>query len=91
MITGLILKFFGFVLHAVLSVLPTISVPSWLTSADGAITTVFQAAGSMSVWFPIALASTVLLAVLAIWAVAFGIKAARIVVSLFTGGGGGAA
>jgi uncharacterized membrane protein len=91
MITGAILSLLGYVLGAVLSILPTISVPSWLSGSGSAISTVFADAGLMSVWFPMALASTVLLAVLAIYAIGFAIKFGRIVISLFTGGGGGAA
>jgi hypothetical protein len=90
MITAAILSLLGWLLHAVLSIVPSIPVPSWL-SDDGSVGTVFQAAGSMSVWFPITLATTVLVAVAAIWLAGFGIKAARMVVSIFTGGGGSAA
>ena len=91
MITDAILNFIGGLGHMVLGGLPAIPVPGWLSGSSSAVATVFQAAGSMSVWFPITLATTVILAVLAIWAASFTVKAARIVLSLFTGGGGGAA
>lgn len=89
MITGLILRMLADVASALLNALPHIGVPSWL-SDNGAIGQVFQAAGSMGVWFPVALASTVLLAVVGIWLAGFGVKVARMVISVFTGGGGGA-
>jgi hypothetical protein len=90
-ISNAILSFIGGLGHVLLGSLPSIPVPSWITGSTSAVGTVFQAAGSMSVWFPITLASTVIASVLAIWGLAFTVKAARIVLSLFTGGGGGAA
>lgn len=91
MITDLIIRMFGAVAHAVMSALPTLPVPDWLSSADGAIATVFGVAGSMGAWVPVTLLGTVLAAVLAAWAVGFSIKGARIVLSLLTLGGGSAA
>jgi hypothetical protein len=76
---------------ALLGVLPVIAVPSWLSSSSGAVSQVFAAAGSMSVWFPAALVMTILAGVSALWLAAFGVKAARIVASFLTGGGGSAA
>jgi hypothetical protein len=90
-ITDAILDLLGFVLHAVLSLIPAVPTPSWLTSGDSSIDTVFQDAGLMSVWFPISLATTVLTAIVTIWLAGFAIKLGRMVVSLFTGGGGSAA
>jgi hypothetical protein len=89
-ITGAILSMLATVFGALISVLPGIPVPSWL-NASGPIGTVFADAGTMGVWFPVGLIVTVLTSLLAIWLLAFGVKAARIVVSLFTGGGGSAA
>lgn len=91
MITAAILGLLVFVMVGVLSVIPAIGVPDWLSSGDGAISTVFADAGLMSVWFPIQLASAVLLSVVVIWVAGFAVKGARIVISLLTGGGGGAA
>lgn len=91
MITNAILTVFSDLLHGLLSVIPAISVPSWLSGQSGPIATVFQDAGLMSVWFPVTLAVTVIGAVLAIWLAGFAVKIARMCVSLFTGGGGSAA
>jgi hypothetical protein len=90
-ITGAILTLLSTILVAVLSLLPSIPVPDWLSSSTSAVATVFQDAGLMSVWFPITLVATILTAVAGIYAAGFGLKLARIVISLFTGGGGGAA
>jgi hypothetical protein len=89
-ITGLILKLLADLASLVLGILPHVDVPSWLSNPSSAIGQVFQAAGSMGAWFPVTLASTVLLSVLAVWVAGFAIKVARIVVSFLTLGGGGA-
>lgn len=90
MITGTILQLLGWIATGMLSLLPHVDVPSWL-SDDGSVGKVFQAAGSMGAWFPVGLVTTVLVAVLTIWSVAFGIKLVREVISVLTGGGGSAA
>lgn len=91
MITDYLLQFIGTVSHALLGVLPVVAVPDWLTGLSGAVGNVLQIAGSMGVWFPGGLALTVITACLALWLTGFGIKLARMVLSLFTGGGGSAA
>lgn len=91
MIAEWVLGAFGWLLHALLSVLPVVEVPSWLSGSDSAFSTVFSAAGSMGVWFPSTLVVTVLVGLLAIWLTAFGVKVVRMVLSLFTAGGGSAA
>lgn len=91
MISDAILTFFQGVLHTVLGALPVVAVPDWLASGASAVATVFGFVGSMGVWFPGALALTVISALLAVWLVGFTIKIARIVISLFTFGGGSAA
>ena len=91
MITDSILSVGGWLLHTLLSALPVVTIPSWMSSNDGAFATVFSAAGSMGVWFPSTLVVTVLGSVLAFWLIGFGIKIVRIVASFFTAGGGSAA
>jgi hypothetical protein len=89
MVTDAIISALTAVVHLILSALPTVTVPGWM-SDNGAIGTVFQDAGSMGVWFPVPLAVTVVGAVLAAWAVGWGIKLARIIASYLTAGGGSA-
>jgi hypothetical protein len=90
-ITGWILHLLADVASGFLGILPHIDVPSWLSGSGSYASTVFQAAGSMSVWFPAPLVLTIVLAVGVLWFAAFGVKLARIFVSHFTGGGGSAA
>ncbi len=91
MISDAILTFFQGVLHAMLSALPAVDVPGWLVSGASAVTTVFSFVASMGVWFPGSLALTVMTSLLGVWLIGFGIKVVRIVISLFTFGGGSAA
>lgn len=91
MITGLLLQLAGTVSHFLLGALPVVPVPGWLSGLAGAIGTVFGFVGSMGVWFPGPLALTVITALLAIWVTGLAIKVARMILSLFTGGGGSAA
>ena len=90
MITEWVLTAFQWLLHTLLSVLPVVTVPSWLSGNDSAFSTVFSAAGSMGVWFPSTLVIAVLTGVLALWLIGFGIKLVRVVASFFTAGGGSA-
>lgn len=91
MITEWLLTVGQTILHALLSVLPTVTAPTWLTDTTGAAATVFSAAGSMGVWFPAPLLLTVLAGLLTLWVAGFAIKLVRMVASFFTAGGGSAA
>lgn len=84
------LKVVAGVVSALFSVIPAVPVPSWLSDTSGPVGKVFAFADSLSVWFPVQLALTVLAAYLAIKATAFGIRVVRMVISVFTGGGGSA-
>jgi hypothetical protein len=90
MITDGLLNFVGSILHAVLSVIPAVPVPGWLSGGSSAVGQVLGYVGSMGVWFPGPLALTVIGALLAVWLVGYGVHIARMVISLFSGGGGGA-
>lgn len=90
MVTDAIIGVLHSVLSTVLGWLPTFTLPTWM-SDTGPLATVLGYAGSMGAWFPTTLAATVLVAVLAAYAVAFGVKIVRIVASFATLGGGSAA
>lgn len=90
MITEAIFNFFFGIVHALLSLLPTFTVPDWVTSANGAMSTIFGYAGLMGAWFPVTLVRNVVLAVLGVWLIGFTIKIVRIVLSFLTVGGGSA-
>ena len=91
MVTRWLMQLGGWLLHTLVGALPVIAVPSWMTANDSAFSTVFSAAGSMGVWFPSTLVVAVLSGLLVIWLASFAVKVARIVLSLFTAGGGSAA
>lgn len=91
MVTEWLVGVFSAVLTALLDWLPDWDMPAWMTSTDGAMATVFTYAASMGAWFPMGLATTVAVAVLATYAVAFVVKVVRIVASFLTLGGGSAA
>lgn len=91
MITEWVLGVGGWLLTALTSVIPSVTVPTWLSGSDSAFSTVFAAAGSMGVWYPAPLVAAILAGLLALWLAGFVIKVARMVLSVFTGGGGSSA
>lgn len=91
MVTDAIITFFGGVFEWLLGTMPEVQVPDWLNSTSGMVGTVFGYATSMGVWFPSGLALAVAGTLLTVWLVSLGIKIGRMVLSLFTGGGGSAA
>lgn len=88
--SGLIFVFAGFV-KWIVDGLPDTGLPDWMTASTGAVGQVFAFADSMSVWFPTPLVFSIVGTLLAINLISFGIKIARMVLSLFTAGGGSAA
>jgi len=88
MITDAIINFFGGIFDWLLGTLPTVAVPDWLNSASSMAGTVFGFANSMGVWFPTGLAFTIAGTLVATWLIAGGVHVGRMVLSLFTGGGG---
>lgn len=91
MITTAILSWLAGLFSALLSWLPAPSVPSWVSGITTAVSTVVTYMASMSAWFPVGLLRTILLAWAAAYLVAVAVRLARLVVSLFTGGGGSVA
>lgn len=91
MITDALIAMGAALLRFVLGGVPDASVPDWMTGGASMSSRVFQYAGSMGVWFPWTLCGVVIAAVLGTWAISFGIKVVRMLLSLFTAGGGSAA
>jgi len=87
-ITVALMQFGMFLLGMVFTAIPIPDPPGWLYSAQDPIGTVYQAVGSMGVWFPGGVVITVIGAVFAARMVGLVIKIARMALSLFTGGGG---
>jgi hypothetical protein len=90
-VTDAILAFLGWLAGLLIDSLPVVPLPAWMNSLAGFAGTVFGYAGSMGNWFNMPLALVMSSSLLGVWLVSFGVKAVRIVLSLFTGGGGGAA
>jgi hypothetical protein len=88
LITDLLIELFGSILEALLGTFPTVEVPGWLNSGAAVMGTVFGYASSMGAWFPSGLLVTVMAALVLTWGIGYGIHVVRMVVSLFTGGGG---
>jgi len=89
-IEGLVVVLKAF-LSFVVGLFPTSNPPGWLINASGTLQSVWDAASGLGAWIPFALAGQVIAAVLACMTLGLGIKLIRVVVSLFTGGGGSAA
>ena len=88
MITDAILQFITDIFDWLLGTLPHVEVPTWLSSVSSFAGTVFGYANSMGVWFPSALVFTVVGTLLGVWLISYGIHVLRMIVSLFSGGGG---
>jgi len=91
MITQALLDFAVSVFSALLSVVPSFELPSWFETVLPWWATVFDLAEGFRVWIPFDAIKNVLVFSLAVYATVIGIRVARIMVSLFTGGGGSAA
>lgn len=91
MITDAILTLLSWILNAGLDLIPDTEPPAWIESAGGFLRSTLGIASSMGVWIPWNLLGIVLAAVLLANVAGFGVKAVRIIISTFTGGGGSAA
>lgn len=81
----------GWLIDAVswlVSLIPTIPVPSWVGNIGSMFDVMFQYASSMGVWVPVRLGFTVAAAVLICVLAGLTIKIARSVLSYFLAGGG---
>jgi len=86
-----IADFVVFLWNGLIGAIPDVPVPSWFTSQDTWFDTLFQEAGSMSVWVNFPLVRTVGTILIACIALSAAIKLGRIVASFLTAGGGSAA
>jgi len=83
--------FIAFLWEGMMDAIPDIPVPSWFTGSDSWFSTLFQEAGSMSVWVNFGLARTVGTILIGCIALSAAIKLGRILASFLTAGGGSAA
>lgn len=90
MIVKWFLDFLATVWHGVMSAIPDIPLPDWFTGSGGWLDTLFQEAGSMSVWINLPLVLSIGTIILACLLLSAAVKIARIVISLVAAGGGSA-
>jgi hypothetical protein len=74
-----------------LSLFPTITLPSWFTTINGYIADGVEVANGLSNWVPLDALRNAFLFLMGLGMVVLAVRAFRIGLSLFTGGGGGAA
>lgn len=92
MITEAIMRLVGGFTSAVLGLIPdSLGVPSWLDVGMGALMDVLSSAASLAVWIPLPLVVAGIGFRLLVILGTISVKSLRVVVSLFTGGGGSAA
>lgn len=91
MITEAVLKFLGGLFSFVGSLMPTLTLPTWLTSATSTIGQAFTYVGLFGNWFPMGAIGRSVTFILACSAIALTIRFVRMGLSVLTGGGGGAA
>lgn len=92
MITDSILNLLGTLGRFFASLVPSLPDPGpILGGITGNLSTLFGYAAGSGAWIPWDVGGACLLAVVAVFVSAFGIRLLRIVLSVFTGGGGGAA
>jgi hypothetical protein len=90
-ITDMLLKFFTDGIRIGLGLLPVVRVPSWAGSGGSAVAaagSIGSQAGALGAWVDWGAAATVWSAILWAAGIAVVIRAVRMVLSLFTGGGG---
>lgn len=77
-------------LKALLAHIPGVAVPDWLNAAGSEVSTLLARGAGFGHWFPFALAGQVALAVTLCASAGILLKIGRVVLSLFTAGGGSA-
>jgi hypothetical protein len=88
MITASILWLAASLFQLVVSLIPVGDPPAWWGDLAGYLGTIWGYCDQLGAWIPWSLAGTVVGAILDCLLVAMGIRVVRILLSLFTGGGG---
>lgn len=91
MILELLISMLVGLVEALAGLLGSAPAPGWLTGLSGQLSSLVGAGASLGVWVPWSVIGTVLAAIGACLGISLGVRVFRIVLSLFTGGGGGAA
>jgi hypothetical protein len=88
MITGWILDLIASVWESFLRSIPVPSDDSWIADLGDAVAWVADQVANLGAWIPFSLIGGILVTLVSVWGVAVGIRIGRMVLSLFTGGGG---
>ena len=91
MITRTIIQLLGGLVAWLVTIMPAPTMPSWYAPIPGFLASVGSAVSQFSYWLPVSLISTMLIFVTGARIFPVVIRIVRVVVSLFTGGGGSAA
>lgn len=91
MITKFLMDVLSTAAAALVGLLPSWTAPAWLTTVISTLASTIGYVTMLDGWVPISAIGTVVAFMLACSAIAVGVKIGRIVLSLFTGGGGSAA
>ena len=91
MITEAIIVVFSKVVAFLVGLIPGWTAPAWLSDVTGTMGDAVGNITMLSGWVPVQAVGTVCAFTLACFSIALGIRLARIVLSLATGGGGSAA
>lgn len=91
MILEALFAIFSLILETILDTIPDSEAPEWMGQGGNALSVAVQFGHSMGVWLPWNMLAVVVGAQLGSHIVGFGIKTARMLLSLFTAGGGSAA
>ena len=91
MVTRAVVELLGGLVAWLVTLMPSPSMPDWYAPIPGYLATLGSAVSQFSYWIPVSLISTMLVFVTASRLAPIVIRIVRVVVSLFTGGGGSAA
>jgi hypothetical protein len=91
MITKFLMDVLSTAAAGLVSLLPAWTAPAWLATVIATMSSTIGTVTMLSGWVPISAIGTVVAFMLACSAIGLAVKIGRIVLSLFTGGGGSAA
>lgn len=90
MITDAIIQAGSYLFAFVVGLFPSAEPPAWLTVAGTGLGGIVARFGEVSHWFPVGLLGPAVAVILASMTAGFGVRVGRMVLSVFTGGGGSA-
>ena len=91
MITQAVINFFANIFASLLGLVPSFTLPAWYYTMMPFWASFFETAEGFRVWIPFDAVKNVLAFSLVVFGVIIAIRVFRVMLSLFTGGGGSAA